>query len=322
MTDRLSGIHHVSAMSANIESSNAFYTQILGMRPVIRTVNQDDPTMYHLFFGDGVGSPGSDMTIFDMPYAAPERPGNNSITKTALRVAGEGALVYWFERLAEHDIAHGEITKRDARRVLDFVDPMGTQLSLVDDGGKGDAFPWDESPVPAEFQIRGLGYTIITVPVLEPTDHFLTAALGLRHDHTYPLAAAPRYSAHVYVIGDGGAHAEVHVEVREDLPRARPGSGGVHHFAIRVPEGQRMENWVEKLDSLGYRNSGIVDRHYFTSAYVREPNHVLFELATDGPGFDVDGRLDAERLSLPPFLEPKRAEIEARLKPLGVAHSQ
>jgi glyoxalase family protein len=170
--------------------------------------------------------------------------------------------------------------------------------------------------VPAAYQIRGLGYIVITVPALDPTDRFLTQALGLRHDHTYTPAEAPQHQAHVYLIGAGGAHAEVHVVVRNDLPRAKYGAGGVHHVALRVPSGQRIADWVERLNAQGYRNSGVVDRHYFTSIYVREPNQVLFELATDGPGFDVDGPLDGERLSLPPLLEPQRAAIEARLKPL------
>lgn len=312
----LTGVHHVSALSAHIGRTHAFYTQVLGMRPVIKTVNQDDTSMYHLFFGDGAGSPGSDMTVFDMPHAARERRGNNSITRTALRVGGERALAYWAARLQEHGVAHGGIGQRDGRGVLDFDDPVGTQLALVDDGGEGEVYPWDASPIPAEYQIRGLGYITITVPALGPTDRFLTEALGLRAERTYALAEAPQFQTHVYRIGQGGAHAEVHVVVRDDLPRARYGSGGVHHVALRVPEGQHMADWVGRLDGLGYRNSGIVDRHYFVSAYVREPNGVLFELATDGPGFAVDGPLDGERLSLPPFLEPRRAAIEAGLKPL------
>ena len=319
-TLQLIGVHHVSALSAHIERTHAFYTQVLGMRPVITTVNQDDPSMYHLFFGDGVGSPGSDMTVFDLPHAARERRGNNSISRTTFRVDGEQALAYWAARLREYGVEHSGVTTRDGRRVLDFDDPECTQLSLIDDGGAGMAFPWDESPVPAARQIRGLGYPIITVPALEATDRFLTEALGLRYDHSYPLAEEPQFQAHVYTIGEGGAHAQVHVNVRDDLPRARYGAGGVHHVALRVPEGQRMDDWIERLNSLGYRNSGIVDRHYFTSAYVREPNGVLFELATDGPGFDVDGPLDGERLALPPFLEPRRAEIAARLKPLQSLH--
>ena len=313
---RLTGIHHVSSISAHIGRSHDFYTRTLGLRPVIRTVNQDDTSMYHLFFGDGAGTPGSDMTVFDIPGAAREHRGNNSITRTNFRVSGTDTLQWWASRFDELGVPHAPVTTRGGRQVLDFDDSEGTPLALVDDGGAGEAFPWHDSPVPTDRQIRGLGYTEITVPVLAPTDHFLVEALGLRPDRTYPVADAPRYDVHVYRIGDGGAHAEVHVMVRDDLPRARYGAGGVHHVALRVPDGQHMEDWVARLDAAGYRNSGIVDRHYFTSAYVREPNHVLFELATDGPGFEVDGPLDAERLSLPPFLEPRRAEIEAKLRPL------
>lgn len=312
----LTGVHHVSAISAHIARTSDFYTRVLGLRPVIKTVNQDDPTMYHLFFGDGAGSPGSDMTVFDIRGAARERRGNNSITRTNFRVAGDGTLGWWLARFDELGVPHGSIVERGGRRVLDFDDAEGTPLALVDDGGAGEAFPWIDSPVPAERQIRGLGYTELTVPVLAPTDEFLTMALGLRRDRTYPVAEAPQFTVHVYLIGGGGAHAEVHMIVRDDLPRVRPGAGGVHHVALRVPEGQPLEAWVARLNAAGYRNSGVVDRHYFMSAYVREPNHVLFELATDGPGFEVDGPMDAERLSLPPFLEPRRAEIEGRLRPL------
>jgi glyoxalase family protein len=272
--------------------------------------------MYHLFYGDGAGSPGSDLTVFDLPNAARERRGNNSISRTTFRVYGEQALAYWAVRLNDHGVAHGGITTRDGRLTLDFDDPEGTQLALVEDGAAGAAFPWDASPVPAAYQIRGLGYMMITVPTLDLTNRFLTEALGLRHDHRYPLAEAPQAQAHVYAIGEGGAHAEVHVIVRDDLPRAKYGAGGVHHVALRVPEGQHMTDWVDHLDALGYRNSGVVDRHYFTSTYVREPNGVLFELATDGPGFDIDGPLSGERLSLPPFLEPQREAIVANLKPI------
>ena len=316
---QLTGIHHVSAVSAHIGRSRDFYVRVLGLRPVITTVNQDEPTMYHLFFGDGAGSPGSDITIFDIPHVARERRGNNSIALTTFRVAGAEALAYWASRLPELGVAHGGIIERDGRAAIDFEDPEGTRLSLVDDGGAGTVHPWDESPVPPAWQIRGLGYVGITVPVLGPTDRFLTEALGLRHDHEYALAEAPQFAVHVYAIGDGGAHAEVHVIVRDDLPASRHGAGGVHHVALRVPEGQGIAEWVARLDELGYPNSGVVDRHYFRSGYVREPNHVLFELATDGPGFDVDGPLSADRLSLPPALEPRRAEIESKLAPLTLA---
>jgi glyoxalase family protein len=281
------------------------------MRPLIKTVNQDDTSMYHLFFGDGAGSPGSDMTIFDIPGAVAERRGNNSITLTTFRIAGSKALDYWTRRLTDLGIENTGVVERDGRAVIDFDDFEGTQLSLIDDGGAGDSYPWEGSAVPAEHQIRGLGYVAITVPELAATAGFLTGALALEPDHTYGD------NVHVFRIGDGGAHAEVHVRVRPEMPRARHGSGGVHHFAIRVPEGQELSDWIDRLDRSGYANSGYVDRHYFKSAYVREPNHVLFELATDGPGFEVDGPIDTSKLSLPPFLEPRRAQIEANLKPLN-----
>lgn len=317
-TYRLTGVHHVSALSAHIGRSHDFYTRVLGLRPVIRTVNQDDTSMYHLFFGDGAGTPGSDMTVFDMPRAAREHHGNNSISRTAFRVRGADTLAWWAKRLTALGVQHSGVTLRDERATLYFDDAEGTKLALIDGGGAGDAHPWDRSPVPAEHQIRGLGYTTITVPRLEPTDQFLTDGLGLGRHHSYPLPEDERFTVHVYTMGKGGAHAEVHVIVRDDLPRARYGAGGVHHVALRVPEGSRLADWTTHLDALGYRNSGVVDRHYFKSVYVREPNHILFELATDGPGFTVDGPLDGDRLSLPPFLEPRRAEIEAGLRAISV----
>lgn len=313
---RLTGVHHVSALSAHIGRSHDFYTRVLGLRPLVRTVNQDEPGMYHLFFGDGAGSPGSEMTVFDMPNAAQEHRGNNSISLTTFRVSGEATLRWWTGRLAELGVRHSAIASRDGRLALDFADAEGTPLSLIDDRGAGQSFPWDRSPVPAEHQVRGLGYTTLTVPELEPTHRFLTEGLGLSPDREYPHPLAPRHRVHVYSIGNGGAHAEVHVVVRDDLRRARYGAGGVHHVALRVPDAQPLQEWSDRLSALGYRNTGIVDRHYFRSVYVREPNHVLFELATDGPGFEVDGPLDAERLTLPPFLEPRRREIEAKLAPI------
>lgn len=315
----LAGTHHVSTLSARIVETHGFYPEVLGLRPVIRTVNQDEPSMYHLFYGDGAGSPGSDITVFDMPGAARERRGNNSFSLTTFRVNGRAALEYWAERLAEYSFPHGGIVERGGRLVLDFDDPVGTQLSLVDDAGEGLAHPWTASPVPAEYQIRGLGYAMLTVPAIDPTHRFLTDGLGLEHEHEYELADAydsVRLATHVYRMGASGPAGEVHVVVDPTLERARYGSGGVHHVALRVPEPADMAGWSAQLNELGYRNSGEVDRYYFRSVYVREPNGLLFELASDGPGFDVDGPLDGSRLSLPPFLEPHRADIERKLKPL------
>lgn len=315
MRHELTGIHHVSALSARIGRSHDFYTRVLGMRPVIRTVNQDAPTMYHLFYADGAGRPGTEMTVFDLPHAAPERPGSHSITRTTFRVAGDGTPAWWAARFDALGVPRGEVAERAGRAVLDFADFEGTQLALVDDGGAGDAVPWEGTDVPPGRQLRGLGYTTLTVPSLEGTHAFLADGLGLRPAGRYE-DAADGDEVHVYEIGAGGPHAEVHVAVRPELPRARYGAGGVHHVALRVPVDAEIGAWAARLDGLGYGNSGVVDRHYFASVYAREPNGVLFELATDGPGFEVDGPIDPERLSLPPLLEPRRAEIEAALRPL------
>jgi glyoxalase family protein len=312
----LTGLHHLTAVSADAPGNLRFYTETLGMRLVKRTVNQDDTSAYHLFYADGLASPGSDLTFFDWPVGR-ERRGNNSVTRTGLRVSGAASLEWWAGRLRESGVPHGAVSERDGRAVLDFEDPEGQRLSLVDDGGTGEGHPWERSPVPPERQIRGLGPVEMAVPDLRPTDAVLTGVMGMRRARNYGGAGG---EIHVYAMGEGagGPAAELHVAVRPDLPPARPGAGGVHHVAFRTPDEAQYRAWAERLASLRVPNSGPVDRHYFRSLYFREPNGVLFEIATDGPGFAVDEPLESlgERLSLPPFLEGRRAGIEAGLKPL------
>ena len=317
----LLGMHHVSALSADANANHDFYTRVMGMRLVKKTVNQDEPSMYHLFYADARGTPGSDLTFFEMQHAALWTPGNNSISTVTLRVAGEAALSYWMERLAEHGAPHHGVAMRDGHWTLDFEDPEGTPLSLVDDGGRGAAHPWSGSPVPPEYQIRGLGYTVLTVPLLGPTDRFLSEALNVHRARGYQNADAPDSEVHVYEMADGGVAAEVHVAVRRDLKRMRYGAGGVHHFALRVPDEDAQRYWLDRLGSTGYENSGLIDRYYFKSVYVREPNGILFELATDGPGFGIDEGSEelGEHLALPPFLESRREEIESQLHPVGAS---
>jgi glyoxalase family protein len=313
---QLSGIHHLTAISANAPGNRAFYEGELGMRLVKKTVNQDDVSAYHLFYADGLATPGTDITFFDWP-ASPERRGTHSIARTALRVAGPDTLRYWLGRFDEHDVKHGGIVERDSRPTLDFEDPEGQRLSLVDDGGRGEAHPWARSPVPSEHQIRGLGPITLSVPDLAPTDAVLTEVMNMRPARNYPHADNPDHLVHVYEMGEGGPAAELHVAVQPDLPPARQGRGGVHHVAFRTPDAE-YDGWAERLKEMRIPNSGKVDRYYFRSLYFREPNGILFEIASDGPGFAADEPLDklGERLALPPFLEPRRAEIEAGLKPL------
>jgi glyoxalase family protein len=314
MQTQLTGIHHLTAVTADAPGNVDFYTRKLGLRLVKKTVNQDDTSAYHLFYADALGSPGTDITFFDWP-ATPEIRGTASIVQTAFRVAGEDALRWWDAHLSELGINHSDIAERDGRATIDFDDIEGQRLCFVDDGGAGPAHPWDRSPVPAEYQIRGLGPITISVPAIEATKTVLTEVMGLRRVRQYGDSARP---VHVYEMGDGGPAAELHVAVEPDVPPARMGAGGVHHVAFRTPDEETYQAWIAHLRALRVPSSGPVDRFYFRSLYFREPNGILFEIATDGPGFHSDEPLETlgEKLALPPFLEPKRAQIEARLKPL------
>jgi glyoxalase family protein len=312
----LIGIHHLTAISASIRENLRFYTDTLGMRLVKRSVNQDDVSAYHLFYADAKGSPGTDLTFFDWPVPREVR-GTQAIVRTHLRVAGREALEYWTARLRERGIATGEIVERDARLTLDFEDPEGQRLSLVDDRGEGDAHPWERSPVPAEHQVRGLGPIVISVPDLEPTDAVLQRAVNMQPAREYPHPENAKHTVHVYEMGPGGAGAELHVAVQPDLRRGRQGAGGVHHVAFRTPDAD-YDAWADRLNTLGLPNSGKVDRFWFRSLYFREPNGILFEIASDGPGFavDEDAATLGEKVVLPPFLEPQRERIVANLKRL------
>ncbi|WP_262269051.1 MULTISPECIES: ring-cleaving dioxygenase [Microvirga] len=311
---QLTGIHHLTAVTADAPRNHAFYTQALGMRLVKKTVNQDDVSAYHLFYADGKASPGTDITFFDWPVER-ERRGTHSISQTALRVNGEKALQWWRDRFKSLDIRSEAIAERDGRLTVDFEDFEGQRLSLVDDGGQGEVHPWEQSPVPVEYQIRGLGPIRISVPKLDRTARVLTEAMDMRAAREYRVGDTP---VHVFEMGQGGPAAELHVAVEPGLSPARPGAGGVHHVAFRTPNEQTYQECWERLQSLRAPSSGPVDRYYFRSLYFREPNGILFEIATDGPGFATDEPMDklGESLALPPFLEPRRAQIEAGLKPL------
>jgi len=314
---QLTGVHHLTAISAAIKDNHRFYTRTMGMRLVKRSVNQDDVSAYHLFYADAKGSPGTDLTFFDWPVPR-ERRGTRSIVRTGLRVNGEAALKWWAQRFAELQVSHGEIIERDRRLTLQFEDPEGQRLALIDDGGAGDPpVPWDRSPVPVQYQIRGLGPIVISVPTLKPTDALLTRVFNMRliRDCSHP--DNPGTTVHVFEMGDGGPHAELHVAVQPDLPPSGQGAGGVHHVAFRTPDGN-YDAWAARLNEFDIPNSGKVDRFWFRSLYVREPNGVLFEIATDGPGFAVDEDPGAlgEKVVLPPFLEPYRSQIVANLKPI------
>ncbi|WP_163580335.1 ring-cleaving dioxygenase [Gracilibacillus saliphilus] len=316
----LKGIHHVSAITASAKDNYHFYTDVLGLRLVKKTVNQDDPSMYHLFYADEIGRPGTDLTFFEITNAGHTYPGNNSISYTSLRVTSDEALHYWEDRLDDNDVVHDGIGEKFGRKILPFQDHEGQRLVLVsDENNKGVAAgkPWDKSSVPKEYGITGLGPVRFTVPDLAPTKRILSGVLGFRDAGSY-TSSDDQANIQVFETGEGGTGAEVHIEVRPELQKERPGRGSVHHVAFRVADYQELEHWHKRITKERLPNSGLVDRYYFQSLYFREPNGILIELATDGPGFDTDEKVEhlGESIALPPFLEDKRDEIEANLLPL------
>ena len=315
MNLQLTGIHHLTAITANAPGNLHFYTRVLGLRLVKKTVNQDDTSAYHLFYADGEATPGTDLTFFDWPVGR-ERRGTHSIVRTSLRVGSQESLAWWQQRLTGENIATSEIADTGGYPSLDFEDPEGQRLRLVNDGGQGVSHAWAQSPVPAEHQIRGLGPIVISVPDITNTEAVVTKVMNMRkaRDH-----ASPEGQVHVFEMGEGGPAAELHVLVQPGLAPARQGAGAVHHVAFRAPDQETLHQWTERLAEFRLPSSGEVERYYFRSLYFREPNGILFEIATDGPGFTADEPLETlgEKLALPPFLEPKRALIEAGLKPLA-----
>ncbi|WP_410513665.1 ring-cleaving dioxygenase [Paenibacillus sp. BR2-3] len=317
----LKGLHHVSAITAKAPENFKFYTEVLGLRLIKKTVNQDDISVYHLFYGDEKGNPGTELTFFEIPMAGHNQDGNNSISALSLRVPSDEALAYWDQRLTEHKVEHGTITELGGRQTLSFRDHEGQRFILVsDENDKGVAggTPWAKSPVPAEYGIVGLGPAHLTVETAEDTAVVLEGLLGFRRKGTYPSTAAGQPDVIVFETGEGGSGTEVHLEERNNLPQEHLGRGGVHHVAFRVDNEEELKQWIERVRTVRLPNSGFVDRFYFRSLYFREPNGILFELATDGPGFATDEHIEhlGESLALPPFLESKRQQIEAHLKPL------
>jgi glyoxalase family protein len=315
----LGGLHHVTAVTTRAQDNVGFYTEVLGLRLVKKTVNQDDVSAYHLFYGDELGRPGTEVTFFDWPHlrVAPNHAGAGEISATELRVTGREVLQFWAGRLREFGVEHGGVEERDGRSLISFTDPEGQRLRLADDTGAGvpGGVPWEESPVPQEAGIRGLGAVELRVRDLGPTAWVLSEVLGFRRTGEH---ARDGGRVVVFEVGPGGPGAEVLVVEEPGAPMAHLGRGGVHHVAFRTPDDEEHAEWRERIRAAGLGVTPQIDRYYFRSIYFREPGGVLFEIATDGPGFtsDEDAARLGEGLALPPFLEPRREEIEAGLVPI------
>jgi glyoxalase family protein len=317
----LGGLHHVTAVTADAPRNLDFYTNTLGLRLVKKTVNQDDVSAYHLFYADEVGSPGTDVTFFDWAGMAPNLPGTGGIVEIGLRVPDRAALEWWSRRFADLGVNQAVIEESAGYPTLRFTDPEGQRLALVAGGDDTGFVPRKRGPIPLEHQIRGLNHVTLAVERLDPTARVLTEVLGFRRAGEYPSADNPSLKTVVFESGPGGSGTEVRVEERPDLPPARLGSGGVHHVAFRAPNDDEHRAWRDRVRAAGIGITDVIDRFYFKSLYFREPGRILYEIATDGPGFasDEDPEHLGGRLALPPFLEPHRAAIEAGLRPLDTA---
>ncbi|GIO43383.1 ring-cleaving dioxygenase [Paenibacillus apis] len=309
---KIPGHHHISMITKNANQNSRFYRDVLGLRRVKVTVNQDEPSMYHLFYGDKTGSPGTELSFFEIPPVGNTYRGTNAITKIGLLVPSEASLLYWKARFEELGVEHGEITTYANHPAILFEDSEGLRMALLVSHGAKVAHwqTWEKSEVPAEHQIQGMGPVEITVRRLDKLASTLTDMFG------YTEVSRTDDEA-IFQSIKGEAFGEIVVKYL-DGPSEKPGRGSIHHLAIRVKNDEELIYWEEQVRARGFRSSGIVDRFYFKSLYFRESNGILFEIATDEPGFTVDGDVDTlgEKLDLPPFLEERRAEIENNLIPL------
>ena len=311
----ITGLHHVSVIAGDPQQTLDFYVAGLGMRLVKRTVNQDAPDTYHFFFADGAGTPGTELTFFPWPNMPRGRAGHGLTNEVSLAVP-PGSLDFWAERLAELGVAPDAREVRFGEPALPFADPSGLRVTLVETGDERAFTPWDASPVPAEYQVRGLHAVRIDVRDLAPTARFLDAALG--HSRVATEGDTRRYAV------GGRAHSGALVDLRETPSAARGmwGVGSVHHVAFRTPDDATELEARRHVQAAGGHPTDVIDRFWFHSVYFREPGGALFEIATDGPGFamDEDPAALGERLILPPFLEAQRPGIERVLPPVVVPH--
>ncbi|HKP04682.1 MAG TPA: ring-cleaving dioxygenase [Chthoniobacterales bacterium] len=306
------GLHHVTAISGPAQENLDFYAGVLGMRLVKKSVNQDDPSTYHLFYADAEGHPGTDLTFFPWARMAPSRDGYGLSSEVSLAVP-PGSLDFWGTRLQKYGASLGNAETRFERQALPLRDPHGLQIALVEseDSTRRPFTPWEGSPIAVEHQIRGLESARLVEPDLVRTTSFLSNAMDFTHVGT-------EGGWHRYAVGDGKSGSYVDIREMPMAVRGAWGTGSIHHLAWRVDDETHQLEVRERVRNGGSRPTPVIDRFWFKSVYFPEPGGVLFELATEGPGFavDEDPAHLGESLVLPPWLEPERASIETVLPSL------
>lgn len=305
MEEHHKGIHHITALAGNAQRNADFYVKSLGMRLVKKSVNQDDPGTYHLFYGNGEGSPGSGLTFFPWPMARQGKPGLGEAIKVALAVP-EDSMNYWAEHFGEEGIDFDGPYDRFGQQAIGFKDPDHLQLELVFDEQAEHLPGWDKGSVPAEYGIRGFRGTTLRLKETEPTADVLKNVFGFQE--TDRTENARFYTTNAPI---GGS---IIIEEGKEKPSAN-GRGIIHHVAFRAKDEDEQKAMRKKVIDMGLNPTGVIDRHWFRSVYFQSPGGVLFEIATDGPGYAVDEDADklGQKLILPPWLESRREMIEKRL---------
>ena len=316
--NKLKGIHHVTAITSSAEKIYAFFTFILGLRLVKKTINQDEINTYHLFFADDIGSPGTDITFFDFQGIDKHTKGSDEIGRIGFRVNSNSSISYWKKRFEFYKVQYEELKIFD-RETLFFEDFDGQEYALISDEsiiGVNGGVPWKKGPVPDEFSIVGLGPIFLRIQDIERIDIVLSDYLGMKKVLKYD-------NLYLYEMGEGGNGASVIVE-KSNLPRTWQGYGGVHHVAFRIEDEKELYEWIHRLNIIKARHSGFVDRFYFKSLYTRLYSNILFEFATEGPGF-IDDQEEyeflGETLALPPKFRNQRETIEKIVRPINTVRS-
>jgi glyoxalase family protein len=300
------GLHHISVIASDPQANYDFYVKKLGMRMVKKTVNQDDPTKYHLFYANSEGSPGSSLTFFPWPRAHQGNAGSGEATAVSLATPEE-SLDYWKKRLDDQNVPYSGPITRFGKKHLSFKDPDGLQLHLVFEDRKDDLSSWDKSPVPQEHQIQGFWSTTLRLHEVGHTEKILTEILGFKKADTQDNAT-------LYQTNSELGHSLIIEEV--PFEQGKNGAGIVHHVAFQTEDDEDLKNLRHEVLRIGLQPTEVIDRHFFKSVYYRTPGGVLFEMATHGPGYFVNSDLSedqAERLELTPWHESKREQIEEAL---------
>jgi glyoxalase family protein len=313
MNGKIPGLHHVTAIATDPQRNLDFYVGLLGLRFVKRTVNFDDPGTYHFYFGDNRGTPGTILTFFPWPGARRGTRGTVQVETTAFAISSD-SIAYWLERLKQHHVAAEKTSPRFGEEVVRFVDPDGLLIELIASESQGKADPWPDSPVAAAHAVRGFHSVSAALEGYERTARLITETFG------YRLADQSGNRFRFLSADDSASGRIIDLLCQPDMAMGRVAAGSVHHIAFRAKDEAEQLRWRKRLVDLGYNVTPVIDRTYFHSIYFREPGGVLFEIATDPPGFALDEKVEelGTHLRLPSWMESARTQIEEILPPIHV----